>query len=46
MLLFHTTDATGTRVTGGTGRYAHATGKVAMSKKNDSDIVLTLHLSH
>jgi hypothetical protein len=48
MLLFHTDDATGTRVTGGTGRYAHARGKVAMSEignTNDSDIVLTLQLT-
>jgi hypothetical protein len=48
MLLFHTDDATGTRVTGGTGRYARATGRVAMReirKTNASDIVLTLQLS-
>jgi hypothetical protein len=47
LLLFHTTDATGTRVSGGTGRYAGATGKVAMTEiegSNDSDFVLTLNL--
>jgi hypothetical protein len=48
MLFFHT-DAAGTRVTGGTGRYANATGTVAMreiGETNDSDVVMTLHLSH
>ena len=49
LILFHTTDATGTLVTGGTGRYAGATGDVAMTQigeSNDSDFVMTLHLRH
>jgi hypothetical protein len=46
-LILFRTDAAGTIVSGGTGRYAGATGNVQMTEigdTNDSDFVLTLHL--
>jgi hypothetical protein len=51
LLLFHTPGGGAggdTVVSGGTGRFAGATGSVAMSEiagTNDSDIVLTVHLA-
>jgi hypothetical protein len=48
LLLFHTPAAGDTVVSGGTGRFAGATGAVAMTEiagTNDADIVLTVHLA-
>ena len=44
LLLFRTTDATGTRIVGGTGRYAGATGKAEFSESNEANVVLTINL--
>jgi hypothetical protein len=47
LLLFHTPAGSAPAVSGGTGRYAGATGTVAMTEigdTNNSDVVVTVHL--
>ena len=47
MVLFHTPSDGAPTISGGTGRYAGATGGAAMKQvgnENDSDVVVTLHL--
>ena len=47
MVLFHTPSDGAPAISGGTGRYAGATGGATMKQVgggNDSDIVVTVHL--